>query len=59
MSLEFICSQRGGKILIDEGYLLTKHRHNKRSITWRCKRHRDGCTARVFTTNDTPTGKLV
>lgn len=36
MPLQFITSNEGKKELVHDGYIYTKHRENKNSITWRC-----------------------
>ncbi|XP_057334184.1 uncharacterized protein LOC130673240 [Microplitis mediator] len=60
MVLKFIKSERGGIILVHEGYAYYKKKVNATNITWRCRENRNRlCSATIHTTSDKRTGQIV
>ncbi|XP_034946028.1 uncharacterized protein pre-mod(mdg4)-X [Chelonus insularis] len=61
MTLKFVTSQKGKKLLLFEGHLYSLKSYNNGSVTWRCVSHnsRMPCSEILHTNSDEVEGKVV
>ena len=60
MPLEFIFSQKGNKLLKNDGFLYNRHKINKDSILWKCVLYKEkSCPGTVKTSSEDSNGILL